>query len=475
MSRQAEPDDAGAAARGKMEECPENLFPALRHLEATRSSLGCALSILAKRRSPVRIVITAPAPPQDFFNLPASLIFEMRVAPLTWAETWRWIRRNLPGLVRFGEDSLSRLWGRFGVQLELWEELERLILRQPKQAVDLKDMARKIVPLPHSRKTGAVEQTARRSQRALRIAVAGPYLAGPSEIAEAITQLAREHGIGGRVVFDTSEAGALATLIDEPSPFGTTGIAYDSQILSWLNSVIARQPDVILLDYGAISPIKALKQVGAYRAVFQSLHHSSLLIAAGGTAKIGKDHTTVTTPSAYPEVLGVGPLGDNGRLREYAEWRPRLAKPDLFMTDNLAVSPLAMALPPEVLKRMTEQSSWGSSFAALHAVATAVLVWSLLPDLPPYDIRELLVEAGKPVPGTKAARGLTMESAIALARRRLVERTLEEGAASLQTLSAITGLQGLVLSGILEPMIKDERVVRLATGRLERFQLLAPR
>ena len=39
----------------------------------------------------------------------------------------------------------------------------------------------------------------------------------------------------------------------------------------------------------------------------------------------------------------------------------------------------------------------GTGFAALHAVATAVLVWSLLPDLSPHAIRELLVQAGEPI------------------------------------------------------------------------------
>ena len=47
-----------------------------------------------------------------------------------------------------------------------------------------------------------------------------------------------------------------------------------------------------------------------------------------------------------------------------------------------------------------------------------------------------------------------MESAISLARQTLVERTLQEGPASLQTLSAITGLEGRALSAILDPMIK---------------------
>jgi hypothetical protein len=448
----------------------ENLFPALGRLESIRSSLGSALGILADRRSPVRIVVISAAPLRDFFNLPDDMLFEMRLAPLTWAETWRWIRRNLPALVRFGEDYLSRLWGRFGARLELWEELERLVLKQPKRTVNLIGMAKRISASPQPRDTRLGEKTAQRGNRALRIAVVGPFLAGPSKIADAITQLASEHGIGGRAVFGTSEAGALATLINEKSPFAKDYSSTDTKILQWLDRVLARQPDIILLDYGSRSSIEEIKQVGVFRKVFQDIGRTSLLISAGGN--LGRGAQQVTVPSAYPEVLSVGSLGDDGRLRDYAEWHPQLAKPDLFMTDNLAMTPLAIALKPDRLKLHTESSSWGSSFAALHVAATAVLVWSLLPNLSPDDIRELLVKAAQPIPKTEAALGLTMESAIELARRRLVEETLHEGPASLQTLSAITGLEGRVLSTILERMAENNRVVRLSTGRLERFQLL---
>ena len=61
-----------------------------------------------------------------------------------------------------------------------------------------------------------------------------------------------------------------------------------------------------------------------------------------------------------------------------------------------------------------------------------------------------------------------MDAAIKLARRTLVEEALKEGPASLQTLSAITGLEGRILSAILE---QDKLAVRLSGGRLERFQL----
>ncbi len=474
LSRETQPVDAKDTEQRMPQKADlENLLPALRQLEAVRRSLGRALQVLANRRSQARIVITAAAPIRDFFNLTQDMVFEMRLAPITWAETWRWIRRNLPGLVRCGEDYLSRLWGRFGTRLDRWEELERLLIKEQKESIRRKgpwqqveilmSLAETIIPSTPPRATVSTEQTARRGHRALRIAVAGPHLKGPAEIAEAITRVALEHGIGGRVVFDASDAGALATLIDKPSPFKDIDENTDleAKILQWLESVIALQPDIILLDYGRREPIDALsKPMRSERTLFRNINYSTLLIAAGGNEP---DKALVTTPSVYPEVLSVGPLDDNGRLRVYAEWHPQLSKPDLFMTDNLAATPLGMALSTETLL--------GSSMAAINAVATAALVWSLIPDLTPAGLGKLLLEAGQPVPGTETALALKRESAIALAGRRLVQQTLKDGGASLQTLSAITGLEGRVLSAILKQMIADKLVVRLATGRLERFQL----
>lgn len=454
------------------------LSTALCKLERIRSSLGTALGILADRRSPVRIIIITHSPPRDFFNLPDDMVFQMRLAPLTWTETWRWIRRNLPSLLRFGEDALSCLWGRFGVRLELWEELERMVLKESDPTVDLTKIAEKIIPTPLPRtSTSSLDQARQRGSRALRIAVAGPHLAGPNEIAEAITQLARQHGIGGRVVFDRTDAGALATLIDVPSPFlkeyeglpkGTA--APLEAMISWLNDVISHNPDIILLDYmsAKILPRLLRKIRTNEQTLLRSIQQRALLIAAGGHKDVDilrgekRGPVMVTTPSAFREVLSVGALDDEGKLQKFSEWNSRLNKPNLFMPDNLIGTPLAFALKPEI-------PSEGSSFAALHAVAAAALVWSLLPDLPPKKIRELLVDASEAIGGTKA-RKLTIEAAVKLARQRLVAKTLKEGPASLQTLSAITGLEGRIVSSILQ---QDGFAVRLSGGRLERFQLVS--
>jgi hypothetical protein len=439
----------------------------VRKLEDVRASLAAALQVLADRRSP-RIVITAVDRPRHFLNLPEGLVFEMRLAQLGWPETWRWIRRNLPVLTGFGEDYLSQLWPHLGARLARWEELEGRVLRDRRE-VNLQQLATEIAPRRPVQPRGAGALTARRGQRALRIAVVGPYIAGPAAMAEAITRLAIEHGIGGQVVLNVDEAGALATLIDEPSPFKEMGGASLEELMLWLKRVLAKQPDIVLLDYGAPVPVELIEQPQGsdpQRVLLRSIHYLSLLIAAGGN-RPEQDPALVTVPSAYPEVLSIGPLDDEGGLRPYAEWHPPLVKPDLFMADDLSQTALATALKPDVL----EFQHWGSSFSALHAVATAALVWSILPDLSPRAVRAMLVEASKPIAGKEPARSLTIEDAVALARRRVVNRTLKAGAASFQTLGATTGLEARVLRATLDSLIEDEQVVRLTSGRLERFQL----
>lgn len=475
------PSHKGASQKGVNTPSLDSLSKALCRLDAIRMSLGTALGTLAYRRSP-RIVVTTSTPLRDFFwNVPDNHIFEMRLAPLTWSEMWRSIRRTLPGLLRFGEDSVSRLWGRFGARLERWEELERLILRQADQNVNLLELSERIVPPTISQSKRAVDQSVQRGHRPLRIAIAGPYIAGARQVADALTQLATEHGIGGRVVFDPIEAGALATLIDVRSPFSKKPVVQESDILRWLKQVIAQDPDIILLDYGKTVEIEKLKTKTDEQKLLKSIFQTTLLIGAGGNKRGANNKSgakKVTIPAAYPEVLSVGALDDDGNVRVSAEINLKLGKPDIFMASNLARTALASALNPKVLGWVS-----GSGSAGMHTLATAVLVWSLLPELQPSDIRELLIDASRPISKAKVngrkpkrkgkvMRGLALEDAIEMARGRLVEKTLNEGPSSLQTLSAITGLDARALSSILEPMIKKGRVVRLATGRLERFQFV---
>ena len=453
---------------------PAKVVAALARLEEVRETLDEALRTLAGRRSPVRIAITAKARPQGFLDLPPEQLFEMRLGPLNWPETWRWIRGNLPALLSYGDDFLSRLWSRFGVGQNRWEELERRVLLSRGQQVDLQKLAEEIAPAPAAGPVRPETLAVNRSQRTLRIAVAGQNLAGPSELAYALTRLAKEHKIGGRVALAENETSALATLIDdEGSPFDETGQSSEKRILEWLRVVLAKQPDIILLDYASGSKPDEILQprsLSPMRTLLRSVHYRTLLIAAGGRNE-GPDTPWVATPSAYSEVLGVGPLDNEGKLRPYAEWWPQLEKPDLFMADDLDTSGLPAIVKPELLENHRKHQVWGSSYSALHAVAAATLVWAILPELPPRAIRQLLLDASQPVAGVQQARSLTIKDAVGLARRRAVERRLKEGPASLATLGAMTGLDAPVLEATLKELIDGRKVVRLASGRLERYQL----
>jgi hypothetical protein len=448
------------------------VIDALVSLDRVRTGLGDALQVLADRRSQARIVVTADEVPRGLLGAPSDKVFEMRLAQLTWPETWRWIRRNLPGIVSYGEQYLSRLWARFGTRLEQWEELERRVIRSRGHQVDLEEMAAAIAPLPRVMTTPAQRPAHRpRNERALRIAVAGPHLSGPAALAEAMTRFAIDHGIGGRVVHGATGDGAVAALIDVPSPFRADGTTGERTIVQWLQSVSAQQPDIVLLDYGQEIPpaqVQQPRELVPERKLLRSLHYRCLLIAAGGN-----DTPTerVTAPSAYPEVLGVGSLDSSGQLRGYAEWRPALGKPDLFMEDDLSGTPLSIAIKPPTLAYHLGVDQWGSSFAALHAVATAAVVWAILPQLSPGGVREFLLEAAKPIGPAPAPLRLSAAEACYAARRRVILSTLEAGPCSRETLAAITGLELRMVAATLNGLVESDEVQRLASGRLERYEL----
>ena len=265
-----------------------------------RRVLERALRTVAERRSPCRVAVVASHLPEGLLDLPAEWRFEMRLGHLTWAETWRWIRRNLPGLLGYGEAYLGRLWYRLGPNLEHWEELERRA-RTASADSRLERWVDEIAPRPASVRPGkrAIDRRAR-GERPLRIAVAGPHLAGPDALAVAFTRLAAEHSVGGRVVLGSGvEPGSLAVLIDEPSPFlakrrRAAPYARESEILQWIDRVSGQQADVILLDYGA--PVVSKVQ----QLVLQGLRHRAVLIASGGNAEYpGPDVAFI--PAVYPE------------------------------------------------------------------------------------------------------------------------------------------------------------------------------
>jgi hypothetical protein len=97
-----------SAAGGKERERQQEAWrAAAQRLARLRRDLDKALRRIAERRSGVRLVVAGDRLPDEFLNLPSDRRFVMRLGRLTWFETWRWIRRNLPGLLRYGEEYLE--------------------------------------------------------------------------------------------------------------------------------------------------------------------------------------------------------------------------------------------------------------------------------------------------------------------------------------------------------------------------------
>ncbi|HEX5716650.1 MAG TPA: CHAT domain-containing protein, partial [Thermoanaerobaculia bacterium] len=471
--RRPEADVAAAIARmqaaaGDEEEA---LLEELKCLEEARCLFDRALEDLANLRSLCRLALSGLELPNCTLGLRPELRFEMRLGHLTWPETWRWIRRNLPGLLRYGEDYLSRLWPRLGPDLSRWEELERRVLAGSSD-LDVDRIVNQMVP----RRPPDRSADRPRGERPLRLAMAGPYLAGPAEFASVVTRLAGLYRVGGRVVSaEEGEAGALATLLPLDSPFRDGDVALESVVLEWVEQAASLQPDVILLDYGrpvswtaGTDSLEHRPELVAEHRLLASLRHRVLLIAAGGHGHSDKE-ARVWIPGSYRGVLAVGPLGSDNEMQPYARWLPDLRKPDLFMPDELLGTPLGYVLR----KPEGEETLMGSSFAALHAVAAAIMVWSTLPHLSPRGLARLLQEAAEPMVGygDPAPRRLTIERALAVARKRLVTRTLGGGPCSLQALAAITGLDFGVVSSTIAALQADGKVRALPGGRLERFEL----
>ena len=73
---------------------------------------------MAHRRSGVRLALGASELPEDFLNLSSDQRFVLRLGRLTCGETLRWVRRNLPGLLRYGRGAPGAAWPRMGADLE---------------------------------------------------------------------------------------------------------------------------------------------------------------------------------------------------------------------------------------------------------------------------------------------------------------------------------------------------------------------
>jgi CHAT domain/Subtilase family/AAA ATPase domain len=439
--------------------------------DAVRSTLERALQQIGERRSSSRIaLITAPTGARTL-RLPSVERFEMRIGHLSWQETWRWIRRNLPGLTRYSETDLAKIWLQFGPELERWEALEQAILSGSRAGKTLQQLIGEVAPPRTREKTPSTPAISlRRGRRPLRLAVAGQHIRSPEAFAEALSRLANEYGIGGRITLGPRDGAAtLGELVSPPSPFEENGIATDATITQWLEAALTERPDIVLLDYGAPFPLDTYKmRKTPEREVMAHAAHRCLFIAAGGNS----GPQFAFEPAVFPEAFAVGALDEESEIRDFSGWLPQYNKPDVFMLDNLEGTAIASAFDLGRSDRME-----GTSFSAFHATAAAVLAWSLIPELRPAELRRLMQGAARPfqtpIPGARDPEPvrLTIGQVVDAARMRLIEDVLRTGPCLPESLAAVAGQDTVYIRETLETMVADGRVLRTLSGRLERYQL----
>src|SRR5205085_74816 len=147
----------------------------------------------------------------------------IRLSSYTFDEIWEWIRHNLPDLVRlFNKEVLGDHFSTLGPHLELWSALADEASRQEEPR--LSELAAAIKSKAEASRrmaAAALPAEAKKKPPGLRVACAGRRLEGrQKEFAAALTALAGEYGVGGRVLSGAEDSAAgLAELLPLASPF----------------------------------------------------------------------------------------------------------------------------------------------------------------------------------------------------------------------------------------------------------------
>jgi hypothetical protein len=436
-----------------------------------------ALAALLQRRSRVRVAVASTTELVALTaDLPSAHVQPVLLEGLDWKDVWQWIRRNQPVLARYQESDLSGYFSNLS-RLEQWDELAaRIEERANVASTDLKDIVDQIAAsLPT---TGSAPATPPpvfggepepatavapgrptyptapdAGRRSLRVAVAGQHTQNrEAEFGRAVTQLAAEHWVSGRVV--TSEgadvASSLAELLTLPSPF-VDGAATFERIVTWMDQ--AATADVVVLDFGSEESSEEIE--AAARHLCQA---GRLVIAAGGNSG------APAYPAWIEDVLAVGALDEGGAPTAYSPHFPDVGKPDLYAPARVGSGAMADMLADPTIE--------GTSVAALNVAAAAIIVWATDRGQAADDVRGALLETARPVqPGDeKGPRALDVEAALAETRReRLLDSLLVEPA-ELSQILAETGLRPEVAVPLLDELVSGGRVTRTTTGGVEVFE-----
>lgn len=453
-----------------------------------------ALGALVQRRSETRLALaTARELSSLGGDLPNACRRVIRLQPLAWPEVWAWVRRNLPVLTRYGNEALSPYFADLGAYLELWSDLaDQVQAGRAVRAEDLsdlvKDVARRVSALPSNRSepppifgaprqprsparpagagmgaagapedgrtpqdTPAAAPVSGSSRAPLRVAIAGPHTDGRTvEFSRAITAVAAQLGVGGRVVTGDAPDGtsSLGQLVDLPSPFGSKGTATTADLLRWFGEALAARADVVLLDFGAPNPTPM------WEDLTRSASEGRLVVAAGGISE------GPVYPAWFPGILAVGALEADGSPAKYSSFDPEKGKPEIYApktTDDSALEGVPVRPGME-----------GPSFAALHVVMAAILVWASDRSQRSEDVRDRLLSSARPGPG--GIRILDLPSALDDVRRQLLLDVLERGALETGELLAEAGMRSELALPLLDAMTGERTVRKVTEGSVERWE-----
>jgi hypothetical protein len=418
--------------------------------------LAPALARLALRRTQARVAIGGTSLTNDFLEprvARRSRLIALR--PLPWDDVYRWIRRNLPVLLRYDELVLRKQYDTLVDDLELWTGLGRAISSKPRlQSAALEPLEPLVAGV-----VGMAERPNTRATRApLKAAMTNPDV-DAHRFADRITRLATDHRIGGRVVDADrrGEASSIAELLPVPSPYSADSSARDeTELIKWVEEAVQKGANAILLDFGANEVSDAWSAL-----VDRMTEQGVFTVAAGGND--GGDQPIY--PGWLPGVLGVGAVTGQGKLEDYSNWDPGLGKPDLFAPGTVEWEDQKGGAPRDYK---------GTSYAALDVLATALLVWSIDPSLKPNELRQILLDTAT---RRKAARGqtrgtirvLNAGAAFREVRRRSLLAVLRTGPATYQDLLAATGLARDMALELIQSMIDSNELRRVVMGGTERL------
>jgi hypothetical protein len=423
-----------------------------------------ALAELSQRRSNTRVAITrASGRGSPFKGLAPQQWRAITLAPMSWQETWQWIRRQLPTLTRLGEDRLLPFFADLGGQLENWERLATL-LTQGADAVDdssLREMVRRLAgEQTDSQRTppplfGKQAEPTAPMVRPLKVAVTGPHTSGRNlEFARSITRMAAEFGLAGRIVQENAvdANSALAQLLPTVSVFHD-GHADQAEIVSWLDQVLSDGVDILVLDFGSSAESLIFRDcIEDIRAI------EVLVVAAGGNSN------EPTYPAWYPEILAVGALDDDEVPAAFSRYFTDAKKPDIYAVKSLKGTPLA--------GWVTEPDAEGTSYSALYVAAAAVLVWATYRTLSADDVRGILLKTAATVPSDalQPVRRLDLPEALYWTRCQLMLDVLERGPMATGQLLAESGLPSSVALPALDRMIQQGRLVIRSEGSSQQYE-----